>query len=700
MQTHNLKLPKNYRDTASDFYIKVGIGLIAILIILNVTLLVLFVKEIKNNRNALRILQETSKSLALLQDSLGRTDMQKAFVHLADAQTSDSGRRCRPRPPHRRRKRLPNRPLQPPQPAKTVAEPKVQPVKPPAAEPKAPAVPVKAEPQGARRTRQNGGVCRYRPVKRRRRLVWAMAGEYALIGEKESKLLHLFKFQDDRFVLVKSYPCIIGANGEDKKKAGDFATPKGSYFTLRYTPGSALPEIYGEGAFVLNYPNFLDRKDSKNGAGIWIHGHVPGKVIGAGDLVNTKGCIAVSNDNIKELKDLLKPSGTPVSIVDKVTFVKESSRKESLQEIRNFMDAWRQAWESGDTAKYLSYYSKDFINSEGMRFEAFKRHKERVNSGKKFIRVNVDQMAIIFPQEREGQIAVVRFIQKYRSNNFESQFKKVILPEKGTRGMDNFRRVCLLAVAVFLVLCFRFHDLAAEKGQMLPESQTKAYFQETRQELTVHYIRGKATGADAAHHCGNPWRRGGRLPDGGAVRRRQTEQGKPDHRPASERTGRRGGKATRSRGRHEPPFQPPAEQLQPRRQSRQSGEATDRAGGLRPESSPGLRFLQPALDIPQAKSLEMGTVQRHRYGHVPPAERTEAGAGELREAGRPPGQYAESPTGITTSRSTTPIPRVKWSRHKEQKGSLTYYSLYQQQKIALGAGSDEELFPCRGRSPI
>ena len=26
----------------------------------------------------------------------------------------------------------------------------------------------------------------------------------------------------------------------------------------------------------------------------------------------------------------------------------------------------------------------------------------------------------------------------------------------------------------------------------------------------------------------------------------------------------------------------------------------------------------------------------------------------------------------------------KWSRHKEQKGSLTYYSLYQQQKIALG----------------
>ena len=41
MQTHNLKLPKNYRDTSSDFYIKVGIGLIALLLILSIILLTL-----------------------------------------------------------------------------------------------------------------------------------------------------------------------------------------------------------------------------------------------------------------------------------------------------------------------------------------------------------------------------------------------------------------------------------------------------------------------------------------------------------------------------------------------------------------------------------------------------------------------------------------------------------------------------------
>ena len=407
----NLKFPKNERNVAGDSYIKVGIVLIAILIVLNVVLLTLFLKERTNNKTTVQALQETNKSLVLLQESLGGTDMQKAFVHMAEARRQLAVA-------------LPAAPV--PAPEKAAAEPETQTVKQPAGEQKAPAAPAK--------TAELKIAVDETPAP----LVWATAGEYALIGEKESKLLHLFKFQDERFVLIKSYPCIIGANGKDKKKAGDHATPKGSYFTLRYTAGSALPETYGEGAFVLNYPNYLDRKDSKDGTGIWIHGHTPGKVIGSGDLVNTKGCIAVSNDSIKELKGLLKPSGTHVSIVDKITIVKESKQKEFLQEIRHFMDAWRQAWESGNTGKYLSYYSKDFTNSEGMKFEAFRRHKERVNRGKKFIRVSMDQMAIVLPQERERQVAVVRFIQKYRSNNFGNDSRKIFYLKKGQAGWTIF----------------------------------------------------------------------------------------------------------------------------------------------------------------------------------------------------------------------------------------------------------------------
>lgn len=199
----NLKFPKNDRDVASDSYIKVGIALIAILIILNVVLLILFLKEKKNNESTLQALQETNKSLVLLQESLGGTDMQKAFVHMAEARRQLAAA-------------LPAAPVAAPE--KAADEPGARTVEQPAGEQKAPAAPAK--------TAELKIAVDETPAP----LVLATAGEYALIGEKESKLLHLFKFQDERFVLIKSYPCIIGANGKDKKKAGDHATPKGELF--------------------------------------------------------------------------------------------------------------------------------------------------------------------------------------------------------------------------------------------------------------------------------------------------------------------------------------------------------------------------------------------------------------------------------------------------------------------------------------
>jgi hypothetical protein len=73
-----------------------------------------------------------------------------------------------------------------------------------------------------------------------------------------------------------------------------------------------------------------------------------------------------------------------------------------------------------------------------MDFAAFRRHKERVNSSKKFIRVNMEQMAIIMPQERESRVAVVRFIQKYRSDNFVKNSNKLFYLKKGQAGWTIF----------------------------------------------------------------------------------------------------------------------------------------------------------------------------------------------------------------------------------------------------------------------
>jgi murein L,D-transpeptidase YafK len=411
MQSYDLKLPKNYKAASNKFYIALGGGLIALLVTFNVVFLTLFIGETKTSENALRVLQETSRSLLLIQDSLGKADIQKASVHLADAR-------------HQIDAVLSTAPELPP--AKNVSKSKIPQAKQPVVGQKQVPVPLPA----AQFSIPAGEM----PAS----LGCATTGEYSLICEKESKRLHLFKYQDKQFGLVKSYPCIVGANGTDKKKEGDHATPKGSYFSLRYTPGGALQGIYGEGAFVLNYPNFLDRKARKNGGGIWIHGHCPSKVVGTGDLMYTKGCIAVSNDAIKELRNLINPNGASVSIVDRITFVKENDRQELLREVFNFIDAWRQAWESNDTGRYLSYYSNDFINSDGMDFTAFRRHKERVNRGKKFIRVKTEQVSVVFPQERGGDVAAVRFALDYRSSNFKSRSKKLFYLKRGQEGWAIF----------------------------------------------------------------------------------------------------------------------------------------------------------------------------------------------------------------------------------------------------------------------
>lgn len=71
-----------------------------------------------------------------------------------------------------------------------------------------------------------------------------------------------------------------------------------------------------------------------------------------------------------------------------------------------------------------------------MNYGAFKQRKERVNRTKKIIRVNLENTAIFMPQEYKGNIAVLRFRQKYHSNNFEDDKTKILYLKKGKTGWE------------------------------------------------------------------------------------------------------------------------------------------------------------------------------------------------------------------------------------------------------------------------
>ena len=385
--------------------------MIVLLLFSTLTLSYFYVNIRNQNEVLLKQVQETQKKLDQLQISLAQGDLKKAFTDLAQAQKNIAA--LLPQTPEPVQKSL-----------LALNQPPV--ASPPATAPSSPPAPPSAKTIPATLTL----AADESPFP----LVLAEAGEYLLICEKDQKILHLFRYVDNRFALVKSYPSIVGANGHDKKKAGDLATPVGNYFFLRYIPGKSLSKKYGYGAFVLNYPNFLDRKDRKDGTGIWLHGHTPNKSIGEQELQNTSGCVVVSNDVLKELTGLLKANGTPMVVVNRLQLTKMEHQRHLSEELNTFMKSWGRAWESVNTKEFMSYYSNDFINGDGMDYQAFKRQKETVNSGKKFIRVKIENLAILLPQEKGGQIAVVRFMQRYRSSNFESDTKKLFYLKKGQAG--------------------------------------------------------------------------------------------------------------------------------------------------------------------------------------------------------------------------------------------------------------------------
>ena len=84
--------------------------------------------------------------------------------------------------------------------------------------------------------------------------------------------MFLYKNQDGLPVYMDDFYVTIGKNGAGKIIEGDQKTPLGVYFVTRFIESGELPDLYGDGAFPINYPNIWDRRNGRTGTGIWLHG--------------------------------------------------------------------------------------------------------------------------------------------------------------------------------------------------------------------------------------------------------------------------------------------------------------------------------------------------------------------------------------------------------------------------------------------
>jgi murein L,D-transpeptidase YafK len=220
--------------------------------------------------------------------------------------------------------------------------------------------------------------------------------------------------------LVEDYYTTLGKYGIEKLREGDKKTPIGIYNVTSSILGSKLPDLYGWGAFPINYPNAWDRRLGKTGYGIWLHG-VPSDTYARAPWASD-GCVALANPDIEALGKYVQPGITPVVIAERIEWVTHEAWRAERDSFMRQLEQWREDWESLDTERYLSHYARGF-RSGGMDRTAWRKHKRRVNSGKSWIKVSLEQVAFFRSPGREDRIAVT-FEQNYRSSNYKRHTRK------------------------------------------------------------------------------------------------------------------------------------------------------------------------------------------------------------------------------------------------------------------------------------
>ena len=179
--------------------------------------------------------------------------------------------------------------------------------------------------------------------------------EYALVVEKKSQTLHVFK-AGQKVEEVLTLPCSTGENEGPKQVSGDGKTPEGVYFFTRHHPKSELTPIYGTHAFPLDYPNAWDANREKGGYAIWLHG--TDKPLKPRE---SNGCVALNNDDLETLVPFIRLNHTPMVIDYEIRLAGPKELAEKKKKITAFVESWTQALNKGTYHEFLAFFSPDFF---------------------------------------------------------------------------------------------------------------------------------------------------------------------------------------------------------------------------------------------------------------------------------------------------------------------------------------------------
>jgi murein L,D-transpeptidase YafK len=237
--------------------------------------------------------------------------------------------------------------------------------------------------------------------------------EFLMLTNKDFPTLEVYKFHknSESFELIEMLNAYVGEKKGAKTKKGDKKTPTGVYKLVKKI--TKLNSFYGPLAFVTSYPNLFDRLKHRTGFGIWIHG-LP--LSGNREKKYTRGCIAIENENLKNLNKKIDLKKTIFIISDDKL---EKTKKDDLALILSSLYKWLDSWKKGQIKKYLNFYNKkSFKKHNGKDFQWFKKYKTKLflKKGKTFIyfsQINITP----YPNIQNKKFFYISLLENYQTNS-------------------------------------------------------------------------------------------------------------------------------------------------------------------------------------------------------------------------------------------------------------------------------------------
>lgn len=256
--------------------------------------------------------------------------------------------------------------------------------------------------------------------------------QYVLVADLTAGRLYVYANNGGRPQLVRDYYLTMGSQGFGKQVEGDNKTPIGVYRVTRHIEGKALPDLYGKGAFPVDYPNVYDRYLGRTGYGIWLHG-TPSDTYARAPW-SSEGCFVLSNDDWLDVAQFVDVSAhTPVLLSEQIDWLDQRAAQAQQVALLAVLARWEQDWEAIDTDALIAHYSAEKFNLGRGDFAQWAARKKQVNLGKTDIDLELNIHSLFLYPGKEPMFEVT-FTQHYTSNNFSNTSDKRQLWQQNADG--------------------------------------------------------------------------------------------------------------------------------------------------------------------------------------------------------------------------------------------------------------------------